>query len=195
MKYICVEGCIGVGKTTAATLLSSEIFGATLLLEDFEKHPFLNDFYSNPQYTFETELNFLLIHYHQIIKLLDERPKMIISDFSLYKDLMFAEANMDNSDELRIFRDLYEYLIRRIPVPNNIICLYADIELVYKRVLQRNRRSEKSITKDYLYKINRFYDSLFSDFERKGITTVKIDMNKNDFVANPQLISELIEKL
>ncbi len=47
LKYIVVEGPIGVGKTSLAQRLSDE-FGSTLLLEHVDDNPFLERFYQNP---------------------------------------------------------------------------------------------------------------------------------------------------
>ena len=43
LRYIAVEGVIGVGKTSLAQKLQSAI-GGSLLLEEFEENPFLEDF-------------------------------------------------------------------------------------------------------------------------------------------------------
>ena len=42
--YVAIEGCIGVGKTSLAKLLSERLT-AKLILEKFEDNPFLPDFY------------------------------------------------------------------------------------------------------------------------------------------------------
>ena len=42
--YIIIEGTIGVGKTSLAKMLASEI-DAKIVLEEFEDNPFLPDFY------------------------------------------------------------------------------------------------------------------------------------------------------
>ncbi len=60
LKYIVVEGPIGVGKTSLAQRLSDE-FGSTLLLEDVDDNPFLERFYQNPrEAALSTQLYFLL---------------------------------------------------------------------------------------------------------------------------------------
>ena len=47
---IAVEGCVGVGKTTVAERLAN--FRDTgLLLEDFDRNPFLREFYKSPETT------------------------------------------------------------------------------------------------------------------------------------------------
>jgi len=44
---ICVEGCIGVGKTTLVGLLSNHL-KCFPLYEEFVTNPFLLDFYNDP---------------------------------------------------------------------------------------------------------------------------------------------------
>ena len=45
--YVAIEGCIGVGKTSLAKLLTERL-EAKLILEKFEDNPFLPYFYKNP---------------------------------------------------------------------------------------------------------------------------------------------------
>ena len=47
-KFIAIEGNIGVGKTTLATMLANNL-NARLILEKFEENPFLPKFYKNPK--------------------------------------------------------------------------------------------------------------------------------------------------
>ncbi len=58
LRYIAVEGVIGAGKTSLAARLS-QTMGAKALYEEFEKNPFLEDFYESPErYAFQTQLFF-----------------------------------------------------------------------------------------------------------------------------------------
>ena len=45
--YLVIEGNIGAGKTTLATMLSADLNGK-LILEGFSDNPFLPKFYSDP---------------------------------------------------------------------------------------------------------------------------------------------------
>ena len=68
--HIAIEGSIGVGKTSLAKILASDI-NAKLVLEEFEENPFLSDFYKNSErYAFQTQLFFLLSRYRQQQELL-----------------------------------------------------------------------------------------------------------------------------
>ena len=46
IRYIAIEGVIGVGKTTLARLLSERL-NAELVLEEVEENPFLHEFYND----------------------------------------------------------------------------------------------------------------------------------------------------
>lgn len=46
MKYICIEGCIGVGKTSLACMLAKD-WNAQLILEQFEDNAFYLNFIKN----------------------------------------------------------------------------------------------------------------------------------------------------
>jgi deoxyadenosine/deoxycytidine kinase len=194
MKYICVEGCIGVGKTTVATQLAKAINDAFVLFEDFDSHPFLSDFYDDSRYTFETEINFLLIHYHQLLKTTHKQPKFLISDYFFDKDKLFADANILSDKEMAIFMELYTHLRSRLPLPDVVICLYGSTDLIYNRILNRNRESEKNISYEYIEKINNHYSSFFAEL-KTDCFTIDVNMNDNDFVKDPSLILALKQKI
>ena len=64
-RTIVVEGPIGVGKTSLASLLAKEL-KARLVLEKAEENPFLRAFYRQPeQVAFQTQIFFLLSRYRQ----------------------------------------------------------------------------------------------------------------------------------
>ena len=63
--HICIEGTIGVGKTSLAKLIADEMDAKTVL-EKFEENPFLSNFYSDKKrYAMQTQLFFLLSRYKQ----------------------------------------------------------------------------------------------------------------------------------
>lgn len=194
MKYIAIEGCIGIGKTTVAKQLSKITEESDILLEDFESHPFLVDFYQDPKYTFETEIIFLLIHYHQLLKRGANTTNLLIGDYYIGKDDLYADLNLDNTDELRIFKDLYRHLSQKVVSPDLIICLSASTDLIYSRIKKRNRAEENNISYEYIEKVNKGYEDFFVKI-RKKYKTVNIDMNCWDFVKDRDLIFRLNNQL
>ncbi len=190
--YVAIEGCIGSGKTTVAKLLATER-NSNLILEKFKDNPFLDKFYSNPsRYALETELAFILIHYHQILHELQQQKKVeYISDFHISKDLLFAEMNLSKKD-LIIFKNLYTALTERLPVPDVILCLQCSDKLILERVKQRNQGSEHRIDLEYFLKLNKLYDNYFAEAKNPKI---EVDMNKLDFVSSPECITWLSDKI
>ena len=66
-NYIAIEGNIGAGKTSLATMMAIE-FNAKLILERFADNPFLPKFYEEPQrYAFTLEMSFLADRYLSLI--------------------------------------------------------------------------------------------------------------------------------
>ena len=66
--HICIEGTIGVGKTSLAKLIAEEMEAKTVF-EKFEENPFLGNFYSNKErYAMQTQLFFKMLRLKFSIK-------------------------------------------------------------------------------------------------------------------------------
>jgi deoxyguanosine kinase len=158
--HIAIEGCIGIGKTTLATNLAA-FRKSALVLEEFEKNPFLGDFYGDPAgNVFETEMQFLLLHYHQL-KGLSGSAQETITDFTFAKDLIFGDLNFREKYEKKIFLQLYEFLLARLPAPNLVIYLKGSDGLIIDRIRKRNRTIEQTIDAEYYKMLKRAYDERF----------------------------------
>ncbi|MFH1884718.1 MAG: deoxynucleoside kinase [Planctomycetota bacterium] len=191
--YIAVEGCIGSGKTTVAELLATERH-SNLVLERFEDNPFLGKFYSNPsRYALETELAFVLIHYHQVFHELKQIKKGgYISDFHISKDLIFARMNLIKAEDLQIFMELYKALVRRLTTPDVVVFLRCSDELALDRVKKRNRNIELKATQQYFIKLNRLYEEYYDKLE---LPKICVDMDNYDFVKDPSCIKWLSREI
>jgi deoxyguanosine kinase len=165
--FVAIEGCIATGKTTLAMFLASHYKGRSLL-EETEKHPFIKDFYLDPQdYAFQTEMNFVLIHYHQLQQAKKDSlfNSLVFSDFLFDKDLIFASLTLRHSEEQRLFRLTYDFLKKRVSPPNLLICLKAPTKFLYERIQARGRQFEAPISFDYLDKLNQKYDEFFDRYK------------------------------
>jgi len=190
--YIVVEGCIGSGKTTIAKLLAIER-NSNLILEQFEDNPFLKQFYLNPsKYALETELAFVLIHYHQMFHELQQvKTGEYITDFHISKDFLFAEMNLGHEDMI-IFKNLYTVLTERLPVPDVVVCLQCSDELILRRIEERKRNIETQITIQYFTKLNRLYERYFKEI---ALPKVLVSMDECDFINDPLCIEWLLRKI
>jgi deoxyguanosine kinase len=185
--HIAVEGCVGVGKTTLATKIA-EFRKTTLLLEEFEKNPFLSDFYKDPiKNVFETEMHFLLLHYHQL-KELRNASKEIITDFTFEKDQIFAELNFREKSERKVFDGLYEFLKERLPQPDLILYLKGSEDLIIGRIRNRARKIEQVIDEDYFRNLKRAYDRVFLN---RGDHIHVVDADHFDCLNNPAALENI----
>src|ERR1700683_3045469 len=153
-RNIAIEGCIGSGKTTTAKLLAS-LFKVEYLEERSSSHPFLEAFYTDVEkYALETELAFALIHYHQLVHL--DASLRCVRDFTIEKDMIFAEMNLKGSD-LDLFKNQYAYLRDRLRYPTLTIILDVPLELLVHRIKLRGRSYEKDIPPEYLANLSKRY--------------------------------------
>ncbi|MER2511715.1 MAG: deoxynucleoside kinase [Nitrosomonas ureae] len=148
-----IEICGGIasGKTTLAGLLTR--LEIQPILENFQTNPFWRAFYADPIGTaFETEITFLLQHYHQI-KTIRKSESLIASDFSLYLDLAYAHVTLPQ-DKREIFLSVHQEVEKELGAPTLLIHLKCDPEIELQRIRKRGREVENSITVEYLQQIN-----------------------------------------
>jgi deoxyguanosine kinase len=185
--YIAIEGGIGVGKTTLARLLQP-VFDARLLLEVFEENPFLSDFYSDRErYAFQTQIFFLLSRYHQQHSVPEflATGDNLIADYTFEKDALFARINI-RGDELEMYYRVHEALAEKIPLPDLIIYLRADTDVLMQRIAFRDRPYERNMEWAYIDQLNRAYEEFFGtrsyDSDGDQAPVLAIDTNELDFV-------------
>lgn len=185
--YITIEGVIGVGKTTLARMLQPS-FDANLLLEVFEENPFLSNFYVNRAlYAFQTQMFFLLSRYRQQNQRVPElltTEKHLISDYTFDKDALFAGINL-KGDELDMYYKIHEALAEKIPLPNLMVYLRADTDVLMQRIAMRDRPYERTMERDYIHELNLAYDDFFLNHTHPSKVLV-LDCNEIDFVRNAE---------
>ncbi len=193
VKLISFEGGIGSGKTSLANYFS-HMLNIGEILEDYEKNPFLNDFYKGDKsINLETEITFLLIHYSQLKKKLKfSTDQFLIADFSIEKDLVFAKLSLEG-EELKIFQRLYNYIIQKVGVPNLVIFLDISHNLLMTRIMQRERKYEMKANPEYFKefnnKIRRFFET---DSKSK---TWFIDVDELKFDPNNKILQQIKNKI
>jgi deoxyguanosine kinase len=196
MKYnfITIEGNIGAGKTTLASLLSEKL-NARLVLEEFADNPFLAKFYNNPsQYAFSVELFFMAERFKQLKDLLSQQDLFqttTVSDYLFTKCLLFAKVNLPN-DEFRLFQRLFEMMQPQLIQPDLLIYLHAPVNKLQENIKKRNRSYEQNIKDDYLFEIQQTYTHYI---KQHPLRTLFVDASNVDFLQNEKHLNVILEAL
>ncbi len=190
--HICIEGTIGVGKTSLAKLIAEEMEAKTIF-EEFEENPFLSNFYSDKdRYAMQTQLFFLLSRYKQQQELqqVDMFTKAIISDYMFDKDRLFAALNL-NDIELDLYNRIANELQKNIVYPDLIIFLQSDTDRLMYNIKIRGRNFEENMDWKYIDDLNQIYNEYFFRYDKGPL--VIINTNDIDFVNNKNDLKEIIE--
>jgi deoxyguanosine kinase len=194
-NYVVIEGNIGAGKTTLAGKISDQ-FNAQLILEHFGDNPFLPKFYQDPEkYSFPLELSFLASRYKQLTEELVPQnlfKSFTVADYYFMKSLVFAASTL-KEDEYNLYRQIFYIIYGTLPKPDIYVYLHHSPERLLQNIERRGRNYEKSITKEYLQKIQ---DSYFSFFKQNPENKyLVIDLNAIDFVTNEKDYSKIIDTI
>lgn len=179
-QFIAVEGPIGVGKSSLAHKLS-QTFNYYEEKEIVNENPFLSDFYEDiSKWSFQTEMFFLCNRYKQFQDL-EAISTGIVSDYHIYKNKIFANNTLTPS-EFDKFSRIYDILTEDLEMPNVIIFLDADLEILKKRIALRNRSFEHQIEDDYLLNLKRDYNAYYRSLKADGESVIRIDTTDLDFM-------------
>ncbi len=194
-NYIAVEGNIGAGKTSFATMVSQD-FNAKLILERFKDNPFLPKFYEDqPRYAFPLEMSFLADRYQQLsddLAQYDLFKDFVISDYDVFKSLIFAKITL-HEDEYLLYQKLFHLMYKELVKPDLYVYLYQNTERLLENIKKRGREYEQNIEADYLANINRSYLSFIKS--QPGLNVKIIDISELDFVKRREDYLTLLQEI
>jgi deoxyadenosine/deoxycytidine kinase len=171
--YVCVEGPIGVGKTTLVSQLSKRLAARTIL-EVVEENPFLASFYEDRErYAFQTQIFFLMSRFQQqgVFAQGDLFTPSTVSDYHILKDRIFARLTLRDA-ELALYDKVYEGLEAQIVQPDVLIYLHAPIPVLLERIARRGRPFEADFDRDYLIALAEMYVEAFAHYTRTPLLSV-----------------------
>lgn len=189
--FITISGNIGAGKSSLTKLLS-EKFGWKPFYESVEDNPYLQDFYADMnKWSFHLQIYFLSKRFndsHSILKL----NESVILDRTLYEDgeifarNLYELGNMSERD-YKNYKQLYNILINYLPKPDLMIYLRSNVDFLMERIKKRSRDFESSIPKEYLFRLNNYYEEWISKYNISDLLIV--DVEKVDYVNKPEDLS------
>ena len=195
--HVAIAGNIGAGKTTLTKLLAKH-YKWEPQLEDVVDNPYLDDFYNQMErWSFNLQVYFLNSRFRQVLQI-RESGKDIIQDRTIYEDSHIFAPNlhamglMTNRD-FENYRSLFDLMESFVQGPDLLIYLRSSIPNVVKQIHSRGREYETSISIDYLSRLNERYEAWIHGYN-KGKLLI-IDVDKLDFVANPEDLGSIINTI
>ncbi|MBD3421033.1 MAG: AAA family ATPase [Chitinivibrionales bacterium] len=192
---VCIEGVIGIGKTSLCELLAQR-FDGRVILEEVAENPFLPGFYANRKaYAFQTQMWFLLSRYRQLSEGLIQQDlfhSVTVSDYLFAKDRIFASINLDEN-EMSLYTAIADILEQQIIRPDLVVYLQASTNVLLQRIKKRGRPYEANMDAAYLEQLNQAYNQFFFHYTDSPVLIV--DTNDIDFVGNEDDLVSIIEQI
>ncbi|HEY9188726.1 MAG TPA: deoxynucleoside kinase [Ignavibacteria bacterium] len=199
--FITISGNIGAGKSSLTKMLSEKL-GWIPFYESVEDNPYLEDFYNDmKKWSFHLQIYFLSKRFndsHSILKF----NESVILDRTLYEDgeifarNLYELGNMSERD-YKNYKQLYNILINYLPKPDLMIYLRSDVDFLLQRIKKRSRDFEASIPKEYLLRLNNYYEEWISKYKISDLLI--IDVKKYDYVNNSDdlnfVVNQIMERI
>ncbi|MSP97139.1 MAG: deoxynucleoside kinase [Betaproteobacteria bacterium] len=173
LKYIVIEGPIGVGKTSLAKKIAARL-SAQVLLEQPMDNPFLASFYADmARFALPTQLFFLFQRAKQLEPLAqrDMFNHVTVSDFLLDKDPLFARVTL-SGDELALYGRIFATLKPQAPQPDLVVYLQAQPDTLMARVRRRGVDFERQVSEEYLALLAETYTRFFYHYNAAPVLIV-----------------------
>jgi deoxyadenosine/deoxycytidine kinase len=196
-KYIAIAGNIGAGKSTLVRLLCQRL-GWEPFFEPVSENPYLADFYQDmPAWGFHSQI-FFLTHRLRIHQQLFKHPTSVIQDRSIYEDAEVFACNLYlqgylSQRDYETYHQLYTTLADFLPPPDLVIYLRASVSTLNKRIQNRARAFERTISPEYLAQLSVLYEKWIAGFTLCPVLTVPAD--DLDYVAHSRHLDLIVQKL
>mgnify|MGYP006085965427 FL=1 len=196
---IAIAGNIGAGKTSLTKQLSKSLKYKPYY-EDVIANPYLDDFYNHMErWSFNLQIYFLNSRFKQLVTI-DNKKENVIQDRTIYEDAFIFAPNL-NAMGLMTQRDydnylaLFDTMLNLVKPPDLLVYLQSSIPSLVNKIHKRGRDYEKTISIEYLSRLNERYEAWISNYNSGKL--LKINVDDLDFVENKsdyETILELIKK-
>lgn len=192
LRLVEVAGGIGTGKTTLVDTLADRSMKG--IYEDHTINPFWEAFYTDPSScAFETEISFLLQHYHFAKRATASTEGVVLLDHSFELDMAYAEIGLEGSKKA-IFTSIYREVRNEIGLPCALVFITCSAERALGRIRDRGRSIEDNITLEFLTSLQRELEQRVAAISGT-IPVVTIDSETTDFRGPGPWRGDLVRQL
>ena len=199
---ICVDGVVGVGKSTLGKILSDR-YNLFFFEEPVVNNPILDKFYyDKKRYSFPLQVFFL----NKRFKMMKEAAELTncIMDRSIYGDVIFSRMLIEDGDmtieEFNVYEELLFNMLEHIKKPKLMIYLESSVNHAISQIEKRGRDYELIVPHSYWESLNAHYRNYFDNYNLSDILKINVDgldffNNENDRNYILNLIDDKINSL
>jgi len=167
-QLISVAGVIGVGKTTLAGSLASQL-SCEMLPEAYDENPYLADVYAGKgELALDSQLYFLNSRVQQLNRNVLEPGRVVITDYVFDKEMIYAARTLD-ADQLGRYKKRHAETASAVANPVLVIYLTESSQVCLDRIRRRNRPYEQRIKLKSLESLAGDYEKLFADWRTSPV--------------------------
>ena len=187
LERVEIAGCIASGKTSLLDALAGHF---RAIYEDHTINPFWEAFYTDPSaYTFETEITFLLQHYHFAKVGAADSQGVIVLDHSFELDMAYAEVGLVGSRR-EIFKTIYQEIQKELGPPRALVFITCGVEEAARRIRRRARSLETELPLEFLSKLQRKLESRIAKI-CELVPIIRVDSERTDFRKKGSWLAKL----
>ena len=165
---VCIEGLLGVGKSTLIGDMVSLGYGSC-----YER--------VIGGIGFQRQLGFLLERYRHWVDL-PPSGAPVLYDRSIWSDKVFANVSYlfgeFDMDEARLYREVRAALLEGCDLPDLVIWLDAPLFTCTERIEKRGTDDEMGNI-SHLNMLRTCYQDMLDDMKKEGVRVIKIDASKD----------------
>jgi 2-amino-4-hydroxy-6-hydroxymethyldihydropteridine diphosphokinase len=183
-QLVSVAGNIGVGKTTLAKKLAVR-FGCELLLEPYDKNPFLPDVYAGrKELALDSQLFFLTSRAVQLDTNRLKAGRICISDYVFDKERIYSKRLLD-VQQLDLYEKVFPPFADQVNSPALVIYMRDPAANCLQRIRSRNRPYEQQIELKFLQELDSDYEQLFKQWRTCPVIRISTSQGTDaDSLAN-----------
>lgn len=181
---ICVDGVVGVGKSSLAKILA-ERYNIELYEEPVTNNPILDKFYyDKKRWSFPLQIFFL----NKRFRMIKDASKLgaCVMDRSIYGDVIFSKMLANDGDmteeEFELYEELLYNMLENVERPSLMIYLETSVENAVKKIKKRGRDYEQIVPIEYWTSLDKNYREYFENYNLSEY--IKINVDEIDFVNN-----------